>query len=157
MDTLHSKLRSLGRRLTFRIFTVLFSEMLPAPHARPEREAERGSQLYRRKGFRHDGNRKNLLGMHVSHARVSQTGMLIRVLELANTSTLLLEISEVTHGKPKRLASPDTLEVTSISRTWWKEDKSIHYNAERLPAYSAIPTGRTSNRQVGMALYVKDI
>lgn len=123
MDALESKPRSPGRRLTFRILMVLFSEMLPVPHARPQREAEIGSLLYRGTGFRHDENRKNLLGMHISHARVSQAAMLIRVLELINTSTLLLEISEVTHGKPKRLASPNTLKVEASPRLGRKKKK----------------------------------
>lgn len=56
---------------------VLFSEMLPVPHTRPEKETETGSQWYRGKGFGHDGSRKNLLGMHISHAKVSETGMLM--------------------------------------------------------------------------------
>lgn len=94
--------------------------------------------------------------MHISHATVSQAGTLIRALELTNTSTILLDISEVTHGKPKCLASPDTLKVTSISKTWWKEDKSIQCKSERLPAYSTVPKGTTTGRW-GTAPYVKDI
>lgn len=40
MDALESKLRSLGRRLTFRILLVLFSPMLPVPHARGRLRSE---------------------------------------------------------------------------------------------------------------------
>lgn len=42
---------------------------------RPERGVVIGSQWYRGKAFKYDGNRKNLLGMLISHARASQTGI----------------------------------------------------------------------------------
>lgn len=44
-------------------------------HMRPERGVEIGSQWYRGKALKYDGNRKNLLGMLISHARASQTGI----------------------------------------------------------------------------------
>lgn len=88
-----------------------------------------------------------MLGMHISHARVSQTGMLIRVLELKHFYATARNFRSSTWEA--QMASPDTLKVTSISKAWWKEDKPIPYNAERLPAYSEIPTGMTNNRQVG--------
>lgn len=74
-------------------YTQVFHGLTSSSAARCTCEAEKGSQWYRQQGFRHDGNRKNLLGTHIGHARVSQTGMLIKVLELTSTSALLLEIS----------------------------------------------------------------
>lgn len=74
---------------------------------RPERGVEIGSQWYRGKGFRYDGNRKNLLGMLLSHARASQTGIANHGFGTYKHCCVTAgKFTQVAHGKPNAWPHP---------------------------------------------------
>lgn len=104
MDSLTGKFRQNGQKH----YTQDFHGFTLSSAARSTCEADKGSQWYRQQGFRHDGNRKNLLGTHISHAQ-SQPDWHANKSFGTYKHFYTTARNFLIHGKPKYLASPDTL------------------------------------------------
>lgn len=123
------------------------------PHARPEKEAKIGSQWYKEKGFRHDGNRKNLLSTYITHSHPDWH---------ANKS---LGTHEHFHSTARYFPS-NTQEDQMLGLAWhpqcnrhlqgWVEGGQIetvqHWEATR---HSATQTGRRDNVQVRNVKHIR--